>query len=355
MDLQSILKRFTEIKLEEDVLRERFREIEAEKCRLLNQLREVNKGDINRRMDELLPYYLEYEFLQKNLKEFEEIDGITDKYTDTYTEGNKATHTEENEAYNKPKDNEGFRSKENVYTEDENIAYENTVDDMADVPTKIEDSDELRKTVQEEENITENEAEIIEHKEKDNITDKNEFKNEELETDIGEEVQTDNEGQLNEELTDLEVENDTSNKAEDNTDIKTDENTFNTEEDTDASDENNVQDFEPQKQKRFFRDLTLEEKQQYLVSLSNRYQDKVKEIMEFWAKKEDIDQRNRGLVILRDIRLVKEKIYSEELGSLKEGVDLDVINEVVSSLNNTKENIETYGFEKEKEEIREKY
>ena len=32
-----------------------------------------------------------------------------------------------------------------------------------------------------------------------------------------------------------------------------------------------------------------------------------------------------------------------------------LINEVMSSLSNTKENIKTYAFEKEKEEIREKY
>lgn len=339
MDLQSILKRFTEIKLEEDVLRERFREIEAEKCRLLNQLREVNKGDINRRMDELLPYYLEYEFLQKNLKEFEEIDGITDKYTEVNTD-----KINEN---NEDKRAEEIDPEKDVFLEEEHITYENTVDDMANVPTKKEDYDEQIETVKETDYNTDNKTDIIELKEEDNITDNNELENRGLNTDKNEEEATKEESNPNEDLINA--------KDYSDEEIETGNNISNTEKHTDDNEEVEVQNEEQQKHKRLFKDLTLEEKKQYLVSISNSYQDKVKEIMEFWAKKEDIDQRNRGLVILRDIRLAKEKIYSEELGSLKEDVDFDVINEVLSSLKNTKENIETYDFEKEKEEIKEKY
>lgn len=347
MDLQSILKRFTEIKLEEDVLRERFREIEAEKCRLLNQLREVNKGDINRRMDELLPYYLEYEFLQKNLKEFEEIDGITDKYTEVNTD-----KINEN---NEDKRAEEIDPENDVFLEEENITYENTVDDMANMPTKKEDSDELIETAEETEYISDNKAELDEYKKEDDITDNNDLSDKELKADENEEEVREEEDTPNEELTDIKAEDDTLKETEVNTDIKTDNGTPNTEKHTDDNEEVEIQNEGQQKHKRHFKDLTLEEKKQYLVSISNSYQDKVKEIMEFWAKKEDIDQRNRGLVILRDIRLAKEKIYSEELGSLKEDVDFDVINEVLSSLRNSKENIETYDFEKEKEEIKEKY
>lgn len=342
MDLQGILKKFTEIKLEEEVLRERFREIEAEKCKLLNQLKEVNKGDINRRMDELLPYYLEYEFLQKNLKEFEEIDDIdenTDKNTGTYTDT-----TKENDEVEKT---EKVNSEDNMYLEEENIIYEDTVDDMANVPTKKEDADELNKTVEETDYITDNKDVIDEDKKEDNITEKNEFKDEESETDIHEEEIRENEDNPSENLTDIE--------AEANTDMQTDDDTSNTEKHTDDSEEDEVQINGPQKHKRLFKDLSLEEKKQYLVSISNKYQEKVKKIMEFWSEKENIDQRNKGLIILRDIRIAKEKIYSEELGSLKDNVDMDIINEVMSSLSNTKENIETYAFEKEKEEIREKY
>lgn len=339
MDLQSILKRFTEIKLEEDVLRERFREIEAEKCRLLNQLREVNKGDINRRMDELLPYYLEYEFLQKNLKEFEEIDGITDKYTEV--------NTDKNNENNEDKRAEEIDPENDVFLEEENITYENTVDDMADVPTKKEDYDEQIETVEETEYTTENKTDINELKEEDSITDINKLENRELNTDKNEEEVTEEESNPNEDLINA--------KDDSDEEVETGNNISNTEKHTDDNEEVEVQNKEQQKHKRLFKDLTLEEKKQYLVSISNSYQDKVKEIMEFWAKKEDIDQRNRGLIILRDIRLAKEKIYSEELGSLKEDVDFDVINEVMSSLRNTKENIETYDFEKEKEEIKEKY
>lgn len=347
MDLQSILKRFTEIKLEEDVLRERFREIETEKCKLLNQLKEVNKGDINRRMDELLPYYLEYEFLQKNLKEFEEIDKITDESTDFYTDENK-----ENIEVGKT---EKVNSENNVCLEEENITYEDTVDDVVDVPTKKEDSDELIETAEEIEYITDNKAELDEYKKEDNITDNNDLNDKELKADENEEEVREEEDTPNEELTDIKTEDDTLKETEVNTDIKTDNDTPNTEKHTDDNKEVEIQNEGQQKHKRHFKDLTLEEKKQYLVSISNSYQDKVKEIMEFWAKKEDIDQRNRGLVILRDIRLAKEKIYSEELGSLKEDVDFDVINEVLSSLRNSKENIETYDFEKEREEIKEKY
>lgn len=339
MDLQSILKRFTEIKLEEDVLRERFREIEAEKCRLLNQLREVNKGDINRRMDELLPYYLEYEFLQKNFKEFEEIDRITDKYTEIKTDKVKEN--------NEDKRAEEIDPENDMFLEEENITYENTVGDMANVPTKKEDYDEQIETVKETDYNTENKTDIIELKEEDNITDNNELENRELNSDTNEEEATEEESNSNEDLI----------NAKDNSDeeIETGNNISNTEKHTDDNEEVEIQNEGQQKHKRHFKDLTLEEKKQYLVSISNSYQDKVKEIMEFWAKKEDIDQRNKGLVILRDIRLAKEKIYSEELGSLKEDVDFDVINEVMSSLRNSKENIETYDFEKEKEEIKEKY
>lgn len=339
MDLQSILKRFTEIKLEEDVLRERFREIEAEKCRLLNQLREVNKGDINRRMDELLPYYLEYEFLQKNLKEFEEIDGITDKYTEIKTDKIKEN--------NEDKRTEEIDSENDVFLEEEHITYENTVDDMANVPTKKEDYDEQIETVEETAYNTDNKTDIIELKEEDNITDNNELENRELKSDTNEEGVTEEESNSNEDLINA--------KDDSDEEIETGNNISYTEKHTDDNEEVEIQNEGQQKHKRHFKDLTLEEKKQYLVSISNSYQDKVKEIMEFWAKKEDIDQRNRGLVILRDIRLAKEKIYSEELGSLKEDVNFDVINEVLSSLKNTKENIETYDFEKEKEEIKEKY
>ncbi|MBS6535371.1 hypothetical protein [Peptoniphilus harei] len=339
MDLQSILKRFTEIKLEEDVLRERFREIEAEKCRLLNQLREVNKGDINRRMDELLPYYLEYEFLQKNLKEFEEIDGITDKYTEVNTD-----KVNEN---NEDKRAEEIDTENDVFLEEENITYENTVDDMANVPTKKEDYDKQIETVEETEYTTENKTDISELKEEDNTTDNNELENRELNSDTNEEEVTEEESNSNEDLINA--------KDDSDEEIEADDTTLNVENHTDDNEEVEIQNEGQQKHKRHFKDLTLEEKKQYLISISNSYQDKVKEIMEFWAKKEDIDQRNRGLVILRDIRLAKEKIYSEELGSLKEDVDFDVINEVMSSLRNTKENIETYDFEKEKEEIKEKY
>ena len=347
MDLQSILKRFTEIKLEEDVLRERFREIETEKCKLLNQLKEVNKGDINRRMDELLPYYLEYEFLQKNLKEFEEIDKITDESTDFYTDENK-----ENIEVGKT---EKVNSEDNVCLEEENITYEYTVDDVVDVPTKKEDSDELIETAEETEYITDNKAELDEYKKEDNITNNNDLNDKELKADENEEEVREEEDTPNEELTDIKAEDDTLKETEVNTDIKTDNDTPNAEKHTDNSEEDGVQNNEPQKHKRLFKDLSLEEKKQYLVSVSNKYLEEVKKIMEFWSEKGNIDQRNKGLVILRDIRIAKEKIYSEEHGLLKDYVDMDVINEVMSSLSNTKENIKTYAFEKEKEEIREKY
>lgn len=339
MDLQSILKRFTEIKLEEDVLRERFREIEVEKCKLLNQLKDVNKGDINRRIDELLPYYLEYEFLQKNLKEFEEIDKITDKHTEVNTDKVKRNNDDKKAEEGEPEND--------VFLEEEHITYENTVDDMANVATKKEDYDEQIETVEKTEYTTENKTDISEFKEEDNITDNNKLENRKLNTDKNEEEVTEEESNPNEDLINA--------KDDSDEEIEADDTTLNVEKQAGDNEEAGVQNEGQQKHKRHFKDLTLEEKKQYLVSISNSYQDKVKEIMEFWAKKEDIDQRNRGLLILRDIRLAKEKIYSEELGSLKEDVDFDVINEVMSSLRNTKENIETYDFEKEKEEIKEKY
>ena len=121
VDLNGILKKFTELKLEEEVLQDRFKEIKKEKAELLSQLKNVNKDDISRRMDDLLPYHLEYEFLQKNLKEINEIDSLADIYTDKKEHEIKEDYTD-NPAGSFVGVNNSYNDKENsphIYGEDD--------------------------------------------------------------------------------------------------------------------------------------------------------------------------------------------------------------------------------------------
>lgn len=335
MDLQTILNRFTEVKLEEDVLKERLREIRAEKCKLLNQLKEINKGDINRRMDELLPYYLEYEFLKKNLEEAKEIDSLTDDYTDTNTDKNEDSFS--------VNITEEIVPEEDVYLDNDALSYNTSVDEDADLPeenkvvltdekTDYSTDDSGEENTDADECINEDE---IEEDIANNLDDN--FVDEDLHDDDNEEYKT------------------TEDKAENNTELNTDTNTQNTDGNTDNSEDKETENEISNKQRRVFKDLSIEEKKEYLVSMADLYRSKVTEIMEFWNMQDNPDEKNKGLTILREVREAKGKIYSEESQSIIEEAGVDEINEVLLSLRKSKNDIEAYAFEKNKGEVNNRF
>lgn len=323
MDLQTILNRFTEVKLEEDVLKERLREIRAEKCKLLNQLKEINKGDINRRMDELLPYYLEYEFLKKNLEEAEEINALTDDYTDTNTDKDEDSFS--------VNITEEIAPEEDMYLDDDTLSYNTKVDEVANLP-------EENKVVLTDEKVdadTENSEEESTDKDEHNYEDK------------FEENDADN---LEDNLVDEDFSDD-GNKEE----TTEDEAEYNTEINTETIEDKETENDVPNKQRRVFKDLSIEDKKEYLVSMADLYRSKVKEIMEFWNTQENPDEKNKGLVILREVREAKGKIYSEESQSIIEEAGVEEINEVLLSLRKSKNDIESYAFEKNKGEVNNRF
>lgn len=330
MDLQTILNRFTEVKLEEDVLKERLREIRAEKCKLLNQLKEINKGDINRRMDELLPYYLEYEFLKKNLEEAEEIDSLTDDYTDT--------NTDENEDSFSVNITEETVPEENMYLDNDTLSYNTSVNEDADLP-------EENKVVLSEEKV-------------DSDTDNNDEENTDtIEYNYKDEIEEDIADNLGDNFVDENFSDDRNKKeiTEYNREVNTDTNTQNTEEDTDNSEDKETENEAPNKQRRVFKDLSIEEKKEYLISMADLYRSKVTEIMEFWNMQNNPDEKNKGLTILREVREAKGKIYSEESQSIIKEAGVDEINEVLLSLRKSKNDIESYAFEKNKGEVNNRF
>lgn len=330
MDLQTILNRFTEVKLEEDVLKERLREIRAEKCKLLNQLKEINKGDINRRMDELLPYYLEYEFLKKNLEEAEEIDSLTDDYTDMNTDKDEDSFS--------VNITEKVVPEEDMYLDNDTLSYNTSVNEDADLP-------EENKVVLTDEKV-------------DSYTDNNDEKNTDIiEYNYKDEIEEDIADNLEDNFVDENFSDDRNKEeiTEDNTEINTDINTQNTEKDTDNSEDKETENEAPNKQRRVFKDLSIEEKKEYLVSMADLYRSKVKEIMEFWNMQENPDEKNKGLTILREVREAKGKIYSEENQSIIKEAGVEEINEVLLSLRKSKNDIETYAFEKNKGEVNNRF
>lgn len=330
MDLQTILNRFTEVKLEEDVLKERLREIRAEKCKLLNQLKEINKGDINRRMDELLPYYLEYEFLKKNLEEAEEIDSLTDNYTDTNTDKDEDSFS--------VNITEKVVPEEDMYLDNDTLSYNTTINEDADLP-------EENKVVLTEEKV-------------DSDTDNNDEENTDtIEYNYKDEIEEDIADNLDDNFVDEDFSDDRNKEeiTEYNTEVNTDTNTQNTEEDTDNSEDKETENEAPNKQRRVFKDLSIEEKKEYLVSMADLYRSKVKEIMEFWNMQENPDEKNKGLTILREVREAKGKIYSEESQSTIKEAGVDEINEVLLSLRKSKNDIESYAFEKNKGEVNNRF
>lgn len=330
MDLQTILNRFTEVKLEEDVLKERLREIRAEKCKLLNQLKEINKGDINRRMDELLPYYLEYEFLKKNLEEAEEIDSLTDDYTDTNTEKNEDSFSVNITEETVPE--------ENMYLGNDTLSYNTSVSEDVNLPEENKVVLTEEKVDSDADNNDEENTDTIEYNYKDEIE---ENISDNLEDNFADENFSDDRNK--EEIT------------EDNTEINTDTNTQNTEEDTDNSEDKETENEAPNKQRRVFKDLSIEEKKEYLISMADLYRSKVTEIMEFWNMQNNPDEKNKGLTILREVREAKGKIYSEENQSIIKEAGVEEINEVLLSLRKSKNDIETYAFEKNKGEVNNRF
>lgn len=330
MDLQTILNRFTEVKLEEDVLKERLREIRAEKCKLLNQLKEINKGDINRRMDELLPYYLEYEFLKKNLEEAEEIDSLTDDYTDTNTEKNEDSFSVNITEETVPE--------ENMYLGNDTLSYNTSVSEDVNLPEENKVVLTEEKVDSDADNNDEENTDTIEYNYKDEI-EENIADN--LEDNFADENFSDDRNK--EEIT------------EDNTEINTDTNTQNTEEDTDNSEDKETENEAPNKQRRVFKYLSIEEKKEYLISMADLYKSKVTEIMEFWNMQNNPDEKNKGLTILREVREAKGKIYSEENQSIIKEAGVEEINEVLLSLRKSKNDIETYAFEKNKGEVNNRF
>ncbi len=334
MDLQTILNRFTEVKLEEDVLKERLHEIRAEKCKLLNQLKEINKGDINRRMDELLPYYLEYEFLKKNLEEAEEIDSLTDNYADT--------NRDENEDSFSVNITEETVPEEDMYLDNDTLSYNTSVDEDADLP-------EENKVVLTEEKV-------------DSDTDNNDEENTDtIESSYKDEIEEDITDNLDDNFVDEDFSDDdnkheiTEDEAGNNTEESTDINTQRADKDTDTNEDKETENEVPNKQRRVFKDLSIEEKKEYLVSMADLYRSKVKEIMEFWNMQENPDEKNKGLTILREVREAKGKIYSEESQSIIKEAGVDEINEVLLSLRKSKNDIETYAFEKNKGEVNNRF
>ena len=334
MDLQTILNRFTEVKLEEDVLKERLREIRAEKCKLLNQLKEINKGDINRRMDELLPYYLEYEFLKKNLEEAEEIDSLTDDYTDI--------NTDENEDSFSVNITEETVPEENMYLDNDTLSYNTRVDEDADLP-------EENRVVLTDEKVDSD----IDDSEEDNTDVDERINKGEIEEDIPDNL---DDNFVDEDFSDDDNKHEiTEDEAGNNTEESTDINTQRADKDTDTNEDKGTENEVPNKQRRVFKNLSIEEKKEYLVSMADLYRSKVKEIMEFWNMQENPDEKNKGLTILREVREAKGKIYSEESQSIIKEAGVDEINEVLLSLRKSKNDIETYAFEKNKGEVNNRF
>ncbi|WP_019139315.1 hypothetical protein [Peptoniphilus timonensis] len=365
MDLQNILKKFTELKVEEDVLKERSRQIINEKKKLLDELKNISKVDITRRMDELLPYYIEYEFLQKNLKEAEEIESITDTFTDNYEDTKEEKNTYNNQ------ENISF-SEEQREHDDQNIISNNNLHEI--IANESEYEEDIK---------AENNTEINTHNKVVNNTDNSNLKDNYNNEESNELVQVDEDEYMNEsentednnldeddtkhnsdnfkedEKEDYKEDNDTEIKTELNEETNDDYNTDNTQETTEYKTDNYEDEdteIEPvKKQKRLFKELSLDEKKQYLLSTINSYRSKVEEIMEYWNQKDNPDLKNKGLLMIRDLRLTKSLIYSEEDQMIIEDIDNETINEVLVKLKNIKGDIQSYIFEKEEEDINNKF
>lgn len=334
MDLQTILNRFTEVKLEEDVLKERLREIRAEKCKLLNQLKEINKGDINRRMDELLPYYLEYEFLKKNLEEAEEIDSLTDDYTDTNTDKDEDSFS--------VNITEKVVPEEDMYLDNDTLSYNTTINKDADLPEENKVVLTEEKVDSDTDNNDEENTDTIEYNYKD-----------EIEEDIADNL---DDNFVDEDFSDDENKHEiTEDEAENNTEESTDIDTRYTDKDTNTNKDKETENEVSNKQRRVFKDLSIEEKKEYLVSMADLYRSKVTEIMEFWNMQNNPDEKNKGLTILREVREAKGKIYSEENQSIIKEAGVEEINEVLLSLRKSKNDIESYAFEKNKGEVNNRF
>ncbi|MDU2108978.1 MAG: hypothetical protein E7G36_00435 [Peptoniphilus rhinitidis] len=327
VDLNGILKKFTELKLEEEVLQDRFKEIKEEKAELLSQLKNVNKDDISRRMDDLLPYHLEYEFLQKNLKEISDIDSLADMYTD------KKEHEVKEEYTDNPA---GSFVDINVdYNDKENSPHIDEEDEVLKVPQLNTDIIE--------DNITHSytdSKEDINTSDVSNIRDNNDglvLDSEDLSTPdaVEEEKQI-----ITEDVEESNLQNEPDKTKDINTDINTE----------DVQEEKTEK-----KQKVLFKDLSTEDKIKYIISIIDMNRSKVKEIIEFWNVKDNPEQKNQGLIILRDLRRVKETLYDEEQNKIKENITVEIINDVLTKLQNIKEDIESYSFVKEREEINDKY
>lgn len=327
VELNGILKKFTELKLEEEVLQDRFKEIKEEKAELLSQLKSIDKDDISRRMDDLLPYHLEYEFLQKNLKEINDIDSLAEMYTDKKEHKVKDEYTYNQADY--------FEEINKTSNDKENAPHINEDDDTLKVPqlnTDIIEDDITHDYTDREEDVNTLDAS--------NIKEDNDgfvLNDEDLSTSdtVEEDKQT-----IAEEIEENKPQNEPDKTEDDNTDINTD----------------NIQEEKTEKkQKTLFKDLSTEDKIKYIISIIDMNRSKVKEIIEFWNVKDNPEQKNQGLVILRDLRRVKETLYDEEQNKIKENITVEIINDALTKLQNIKEDIESYSFVKKREEINDKY
>lgn len=327
VDLNGILKKFTELKLEEEVLQDRFKEIKKEKAELLSQLKNVNKDDISRRMDDLLPYHLEYEFLQKNLKEINEIDSLADIYTDKKEHEIKEDYTDNPAG--------SFVGVNNSYNDKENSPHIYGEDDTFKVPqlnTDIIEDNITHDYTDREEDVNTLDASNIRDDNDNIILDGGDLSTPDT---VEEDKQT-----ITEEIEENKPQNEPDKTEDDNTDINTD----------------NIQEEKTgKKQKVLFKDLSTEEKIKYIISIIDMNRNKVKEIIEFWNVKDNPEQKNQGLIILRELRKVKETLYDEEQNEIKENITVDIINDALTKLQNIKNDIESYSFVKEKEEINDKY
>lgn len=327
LDLNEILKKFTELKLEEEVLRNRFKEIKEEKAELLSQLKSVNKDDISRRMDDLLPYHLEYEFLQKNLKEINDIDSLAEMYTDKKEYEVKEEYTDNKADY--------FEDINKGYNNKKNAPHINEDDDTLKVPqlnTDIIEDDITHDYTDREEDVNALDASNIRDDNDDLILDGGDLSTPDT---VEEDKQT-----ITEEIEENKPQNEPDKTEDDNTDINTD----------------NIQEEKTgKKQKVLFKDLSTEEKIKYIISIIDMNRNKVKEIIEFWNVKDNPEQKNQGLIILRELRKVKETLYDEERNEIKENITVEIINDALTKLQNIKGDIESYSFSKEKEEINDKY
>lgn len=327
VDLNGILKKFTELKLEEEVLQDRFKEIKEEKADLLSQLKNVNKDDISRRMDDLLPYHLEYEFLQKNLKEINDIDSLADMYTDKKEHEVKEEYTD-NPAGSFVDVNDGYNDKENS-------PHIDGEDDTLKVPqlnTDIIEDDITHDYTDRKEDVNTLDASNIKEDNDGFVLDDEDLSTSDT---VEEDKQT-----IAEEIEENKPRNEPDKTEDDNTDINTD----------------NIQEEKTEKkQKTLFKDLSTEDKIKYIISIIDMNRSKVKEIIEFWNVKDNPEQKNQGLVILRDLRRVKETLYDEEQNKIKENITVEIINDALTKLQNIKEDIESYSFVKKREEINDKY